>query len=190
MIITVRGTSGSGKSTVVKKLIELYQQPGTPGYIDSRRKPHHVDYQHPQGGRPLRVMGHYECATGGGDTLTTFGLDYIFKYVEWASEHDEVDVLIEGLVVSSDTVRTFGIHKRGNTPIHVIHLIEPMEKCVESVGERRRAGGNMQPLNPDATEVKWRFIKKSVTRFDAAGVPNYVLNREETYDKLRELLNV
>lgn len=62
VIIQVRGTSGSGKTTAVRKVMaELGEW--EPGFVEGRKRP--LFYKRER----VAVLGHYEVPCGGGDTI-------------------------------------------------------------------------------------------------------------------------
>ena len=79
-MITLRGTSGSGKTTLARRIMGHYG-PRTPHHVDGRKQPLYYRMEHPAGGQPLRVLGHYESPTGGCDTISN-GLNYIYELAE------------------------------------------------------------------------------------------------------------
>lgn len=190
MIITIRGTSGSGKSTLARRIMAHYPY-GEPAWLPKRKQPlsyalKRVDSDNVQTHRTLRVLGHYASVTGGGDTLD--GLDMISGLVQDAHDWGE-DVLYEGLVVSSDFLRVEAMHRAG-LPVAVIGLSTPLDLCIESVKVRRAAAGNDKELSTKATEDKHRAVELMMARFQKAGVPTHVLDREAAYLKACELLGL
>lgn len=186
MIVTVRGTSGSGKTTLARRVMEHYAE-REPVHIPRRKQPLYYNFRRTDGGRPLRVLGHYESPTGGGDTIGD-GQDYIRDLVLKAHEEGH-DVLYEGLVISSDFSRIAKMHADG-LPAAVIVLSTPLDECLRSVAARRAAKGNTTPLNPKTTTEKHRAVKLMIPRFRAAGVPTYHVDREGAYEIACELLEL
>lgn len=191
MIITVRGTSGSGKSTLARRIMQHYGY-GEAAWKTRRRNPLYYEIKRVDVstnvliGRTLRVLGHYATPAGGGDTLD--GLDQIYNLVQDAHDWGH-DVLFEGLVVSSDALRTIAMHRSG-LPVAVIGLATTLEECLDSVRARRAAAGNNAELNPKATQDKYRAVELMMARFQKAGVPTFVLDREAAYLKCCELLGL
>jgi len=192
MIITIRGTSGSGKSTLARRIMNHYPHK-TPHFIPRRKQPLYYDFhrQHPETETAedtiLRVLGHYETPTGGGDTISQ-GQDFIAELARKAHE-EGLDCLYEGLVVSSDASRVMAMHKAG-LPVMVISLNTPLKACLESVRERRAARGDLTPLNPKTTTNKHRAVYLMVDRFKAAGVPTHHVDRETGYQIVKEALKL
>lgn len=187
-IITIRGTSGSGKSTLTRRIMELYTtKHGVT--VPKRKNPLYYNLYRADGtlGRPLRVLGHYETATGGGDTISD-GLDFIAQLVK--DGHDDgMDVLYEGLVISSDFRRITDFHAAGIDTMIVV-LNTPLQECLDSVQARRAAKGNLSPLNPKATKEKHRAVETMVPRFRATGVDVRHVNREDGFLAVKEKLGL
>ena len=102
VIINPRGTSGSGKTEFVRRLLSDYgwKRGGEvePIHRKGRERPIAYLLQHPFGVRPLIVLGHYAATSGGVDTIRAVdgGLDEAFRLAdEYASSGH--DVLLEGI---------------------------------------------------------------------------------------------
>ena len=176
MIITLRGTSGSGKSTIVRNVMRNYET-GTPVFVTGRKQPMYYILSHP-GRKSLIVMGHYETACGGCDTLN--GLDMIFDHVR-KFDSEGFNVLFEGLIVSSDYKRTVELHTEGRD-IHVIQLSTDVEECIRCVNERRRRKDPEKvDVNPRNTESKYKGTKRIFQRYEEAGLKCHTMAREEAF---------
>jgi len=79
---------------------------------------------------------------------------------------------------------------RSGLPVAVIGLSTSLEECLDSVRARRAEKGNDAELNPKATEDKHRAVELMMMRFQKAGVPTFVLDREAAYLKVCELLGL
>lgn len=190
-IITIRGTSGSGKSTLARRIMELYPHRESI-HRGTRKNPLYYDFHRAKpgevaSGAPLRVLGHYETATGGGDTISD-GLDFIASLAQEGADA-KMDVLYEGLVISSDFKRIVDFHNKG-IPTLIVVLNTSLQECLDSVRERRAAKGNMTPLNPKATTEKHRAVTTMVPRFRAAGADVHHVSREEGFQLVRERLGL
>ena len=155
MIIQIRGASGSGKSTIVKSILEM----------DPHRHPHHlggddkldelvpahliVSRAKPIGYvvnvddflKPVYILGHYETPAGGCDTLIPFGKNWVYKFAE--NLHDAgYDVIMEGMILSGNRDSSSDLLTRG-VPYVNIGLNLSFEECVRSVQERRARRGPM-----------------------------------------------
>jgi hypothetical protein len=176
MVISLRGTSGSGKSTIVRKVMGTFQSK-SPFFVEGRKQPFSYllsDAQHP---RPLRVVGHYEIPTGGCDTISS--LDLVFPHVHSSVERGE-DVIFEGIMMGDDVTRTVNLHRA--TDLLVIGLTTPIEICLAGVQARRDARGDDRPLDPKNTKSRAERLKRNFSRLKDAGVKTMWLSREEALD--------
>jgi hypothetical protein len=152
LIINPRGTSGAGKSWLVREVMAAHRRDGVeavPLCREGRPRPMGWRLDHPRGGRPLAVIGHYEATRGGTDTipLTDGGLDEVFRLTN-ALAGDGHGVLLEGLQLSGEVERTAMLARaqrvRGSR-LYVLCLDTPLSCCVQNVAVRRRAGQAARP---------------------------------------------
>lgn len=184
MIFNIRGTSGSGKTTLIRKLTEEYPT-RTVFRREGRKQPIGYVY-HREGGRSLAIVGHYETACGGCDTIAS--MDDIFDLVRQSAAAGH-DVVFEGLLISADVNRTVAVHewaKERDIEMRVIALDTPLDLCIESINLRRRA---KDPTKPDVatknTESKFKGVAQSMKRLEAAGVTAVTLSRDDALVHLK-----
>lgn len=141
MIINVRGGSGAGKSTVIRKVMEQFPLV-TPHYIEGRRQPLWYDCGGPGVLRTLRVLGHYETPCGGCDTISKNPSDkeepamgFIHRLVREADEAG-VDVLYEGVILTTILGELPELHKEGRDLL-VVNLTSDLETCLMGISARR-----------------------------------------------------
>lgn len=184
MIITVRGTFGTGKTTFARRVIELYKQKASVR-IAGRRQPLYYSLSNGPSSQ-LFVLGHYNSPCGGADTLKTLDQTFDLTRHLYASGH----VFFEGALLSSEFNRTnqLGLDY-GKENVHVIMLDVPVERCIAQVQQRRAEKGNDKELNPKNLLAK-RQGTESVQRKLAAwgNVGCYTLSFDEAFIKVRELL--
>lgn len=215
-IINIRGTSGSGKSTVARDIMALYTGGRRKFFSPERKQP--LGYTLNRGtvsktGRGLAVVGHYETPCGGCDTITS--MDRIFDLVR-ISHTAGYDVLFEGLLISAEVNRMAQLHLDG-LPTHVVLLDVPLEECLRSVNERRRrqyddrlgrlrrendereAAGKKPVLpypeyrgevNPKNTESKWKGSRQATARLQSLGVSCCTADRGAAVDYIKVLLEI
>lgn len=174
MIINIRGTSGSGKSTVVVRLMEatarkdLLKQvwyDGTRELLIAPGEPvpakpavlrgYHI--QSNSNGESLRIVGKYETACGGCDGIKTQN-EVQHRVQGW--HNDGHNVLFEGLLISHIYGRWAQLAKDNPGEFHFAFLDTPLETCLARVAQRRAARGNDKPLNPTNTEQKWKDARR------------------------------
>lgn len=146
IIINPRGTSGSGKTEFVRRLLSDYGWGGggsvEPVRREGRLRPIAYRLRHPcQGGRPLVVLGHYEVTSGGCDTIRAVdgGMDEVFRLAGGYASSGH-DVLLEGLMLSGEHERSTALAQTRR--LHVLRLSTPLDRCIRNVIARRRAGRN------------------------------------------------
>ena len=200
MIINLRGTSGSGKSTIVTHLMRQFNT-RKPIFIEDRKRPlgYELDeglclrselHEIGEGGVLSRVrtavnlhktfvVGHYETPCGGCDTLSFPGSqDKIWELVR-SYHHQEFHVIFEGVIVGDDKKRTIQAYS-DVLPLLLIELDTPLKECLKGIQERRDARGNTRPINPNNTSKRMPRIHKRMAQFKALGMDVRVLSREET----------
>ena len=178
MIISLRGTSGSGKTHLVREIMRGYgEQVVTISYPPeegAKRRP--LGYLCGDvGGKRLFVPGHYEIANGGIDTLPT--LDYVYRLIR---EHHALGchVLYEGKNMSDGWGRVVAMHAEG-LPVRVALLSTPLSECVASV---RRRGHAIAETSIRKTHEKCR---RDYEHMKARGVRCFALSREQALREVR-----
>jgi hypothetical protein len=173
-IINLRGISGSGKSTIVVQVMDLYAE-RTPLMIEGRKRPIGYVLRH-DSRATLYVPGHYETACGGCDTIKT--PDQAYELVRAAvAEHR--DVMYEGIMVQDDVRRAVELNKEHK--LLVIALTTSVKDCLAGVQARRDARGDEREreLNPKNTISRARSVENKIPRLKAGGVEVLRLSREE-----------
>lgn len=151
MLIQVRGTSGSGKTWVMKKFMTYYDW--TSHYVEGRKKPLYYS-THPNPEFSVAVLGHYESPCGGCDTIGA--CPKIFALIE---ELEDYDVIVaEGLLLSEDTKWTSSYNDR---QVQCVFLRTDIELCVRQIKSRRALVGNTKPLNETNTRNRIKVIERA-----------------------------
>lgn len=172
MMINLRGTGGSGKSTIVRKVMESFTS-RTPAFQTSRRQP--ISYLLQRNGVPdLRVLGHYETACGGCDTITS--PDRVYELIEESYRAGE-NVLFEGIIIGDDVRRLVELHRK--TKVKVIALNTPMADCLAGIQARRDERGDERPLDPKNTVSRNERLKKIMSRLRDSNVDATWMNRAD-----------
>lgn len=142
--IQIRGTSGTGKSTIVREVMEHFGE-WTPFYIEGRQKPLYCRNKKNPG---LVVIGHYETTCGGCDTIGSAP-----KVFETMQEIEYDTSISEGLLWGEDVKWTLQL--KGDTIAYF--LTTELEECIRRV--KQRQGGRI-PADPE------RVIRKLTKRID------------------------
>lgn len=164
MIIQVRGTSGSGKSTVVNKVMQAIGD-WDKVYIPNRKRPlcyvsspgvlpklsEAWDKVHiPNRKLPIVVLGHYEIACGGCDTIGS--VPQVFAAMQ-SLNFDYEHIICEGLLLSEDVKWSLPYKDK----LKAIFLTTPVDECLRRVVQRQNEKGR-EPADPA------RVIRKLTTR--------------------------
>lgn len=178
MIINLRGTNGSGKSTVAMKLMQSFANRELYGRLGPRRpEAYVVDID---SSKPLYVLGPYQTATGGIDAA---GLD-VLKVIDLLAKYSVIGhVFFEGVVIST----TFGAvgawlaeyHKHDSI---VAYLDTPLETCLDGVEAR---GGNRKALH---IASKHKVIERTMALMIEAGVRTELVSRDNAFSKIKSWL--
>lgn len=143
----LRGTNGSGKTHVARRLLELSHAKPT---RMAGRKP--IMYHGILHRRPLCILGSYETNCGGCDTIPKVA--WVANLLdELLGAHGEGIVFYEGLMISH-MIGTVGAMAKKYNDQHVMGFLNtPLEVCIERVKKRRLSRGNDKPFDPERTLV-------------------------------------
>lgn len=166
MIIQIRGTSGSGKSTAMRRVKESLggcQE----CFAEGRKQPQYYRFNN-----RVFILGHYETACGGCDTIgSAKNVWDIIQLLRIASVEKPRVILCEGLLLAEDTKWTIELAKTDD--VRVVWLTTPMGKCVEQINQRRAAGGSdkvMTEKTINKAVTRAGTIERSRPKLEAAGV--------------------
>lgn len=156
MIISIRGTHGSGKSTIIKSLLNEYH---AKEIVDSTTdKVLGYEFNISWLDRPIRVIGAYKTACGGCDAVQPYGLIWprINDYAQ--TSH----VLFEGALISSSYGNIGRSSEIYGDEMVFAFLDTPVETCIARLVQRRTARGETKPLNPSNTISKHKNVVRSI----------------------------
>lgn len=147
-VVNVRGTSGSGKTTIVRGIMAM----GTVTPLDANKKPEGYRVDVPSLSKPVYVVGPYTTACGGCDAVPT--QDEICRRIRAYAPLGHV--LVEGLLMS----HTFGryaaldreLDAQGNHFIWAF-LDTPLEVCLDRVRARREERRLSKKVVPEFKEL-------------------------------------
>lgn len=158
MIIQIRGTSGSGKSTAMRHVLDGLEWQAE--YRPGRKKP--LYYRSLNAPCRVVVLGHYDSLYGGCDTIGSARVVYELTQ-ELVGRFDVV--LQEGLLLSEDVKWTTQMKD-----VRAIFLVTPLVQCLNWITERRGKVGNDKPLNPQNTTNRVKTIERARVKLTEAGV--------------------
>lgn len=183
MFINLRGPSGAGKSYIARAILDNTDQftPAVPVYVPGRKQPLYYTKTRRSDGRGLSILGHYNTACGGGDTIHV--MDDLFNLARERRAAGDV-VLFEGLISSVEASRIVALHNDYPGEVHCALVLPPLKVCLESVQARRderaaKTGKAAEPLNPANTIGKHKTTQQYATRLRLAGLNIVTLDREE-----------
>ncbi len=181
MIIQIRGTSGSGKTTVVMRTFKNKAfGKWTPIFVPKRRKPLYYT------NGPIALIGHYESEYGdfgGCDTIHSVreAIDLIKAlYKKYRL------IICEGLLLSEDSKRTMELAQKHE--LRAWFLSTPLEQCLSQIASRRKKRGNDKPFNPRNTVRRIRPIESARVKLTQAGIPCYRMSCSQASIRLKLLV--
>jgi thymidylate kinase len=172
MIIKIHGTSGSGKTTIVRALLELSDPvPADCINTDSGRIEAHLLHL-PGVMKPVVVLGPYGKSWCGGLDAVAGTLNHARMLDRYANLGH---VLYEGLL-GSECYGAMGKASERFGKSHVFAFLDtPIEVCIERVKQRRFDAGNTKPLNEENTRGRIPKIERLYRKL------KYELGREVAY---------
>lgn len=185
MICLLSGTSGSGKTYIVEQVLAALGPAERTLPLGPRGRPGALVWP------GVTVLGRYETACGGCDSLSWKGASDDIERVVAEEATRGRRVLLEGLMVG-----TWGVPRMCRlVPLGlvVVQLATSPEVCVEAVGQRRKEraatrGVEATPLDPSNTVGKHAGLLSVLPRRRAAGIPVELLGRDDALARVRELV--
>jgi hypothetical protein len=141
-IYDLRGTHGSGKSHVVHELLRRHDST----YLEILHESNHVG--HYCAGLALAVVGKYDRVCGGCDGIKTQE-EVCGRVISFSQRYQRV--LLEGILVGHTYTRYANLASNLQAEGHTytfMFLDTPLRNCIARVVARRRARGNLKPLDP------------------------------------------
>jgi hypothetical protein len=183
-IVAIKGTNGSGKSSVVRTLIAHLGKAATLRF-NNKEAGYRCKYRE----QALFVLGKYKSACGGLDSSFSYpgAADDVLICLDALAAKGHV--VCEGVIAISsygfDRVTRFADQqkKKGR---HVIfaRLDTPAELCIDRVHQRRSEAGNRKPFNPEKLLHKYESVLRSQEKLRGAGYDTRILPNEEPLQTL------
>jgi thymidylate kinase len=176
VIINVRGTSGAGKTTVVRSLMAQCPHQAILGVL-GLRLPEAYELKLPRC-EPVYIIGPYLTPCGGCDRILPFALipTLIEKYAQ------QGHVLFEGMLIAT-CYGVIGQLLMETPDSTVLFLDTPLDVCIARVKARRRAAGNLRPFNPKLLAQKHATIARLKDKFGTRAIS--VSDRDATATIMR-----
>lgn len=179
ILIQVRGTGGSGKTTVVRKTMKLLGETWEKKYVSYKKKPAYL--KHSSG---VVVLGHYDgkvangCDTLGISARALLVLDYVLK------TEQPVAVLFEGLFLSEDVKRTASLPN-----LTAIYLDTKLERCLKQIAVRNEQVGNLRPINTAARISSYHRVARTRSKLEERGVTCLTVDPNDAPKLILRLIN-
>ena len=186
MIIQIAGTSGSGKTHVVRQLMAMSTKDTSTHFIEGRASPIGYGMFIPGLRKGIHIVGSYDAASGGCDSIKH--VPTIFDLVKKAHSEGR-HVVFEGLFTMNLT-RGPALVDGFPGEVVVILLTTPMATCFASI-DARRADKGLEGLPPERHKnTKGHYIRARnyTARMREAGARVKRVSREEALPCLLELL--
>jgi hypothetical protein len=187
VILSLRGTSGSGKTTVARKFLTDYPCKALPD--PNKPKKHwgyEVDLSSEGVSQPLYVIGSYQNTCGGTDGISTQG-----EIAERAlAAHPRGHVLLEGLLISKVGPGAITTQMLKPTGSYVAAILDtPLATCLRRVQARRDARGEVKPFNPANTVSAHKSTYDAcVNLYNAGGVKIITIDHTNAFNDTLEVI--
>lgn len=142
MIIQIAGTSGSGKSHLMRSFIAWAREHGTVEAVFTEGRKPPLGYMIKIKGRSrcIFILGAYNSPTGGCDTIRD--VREVYNLIAEKYENNSIDLLFEGLFVMNHTRGPQFVETLPDPSVFkIIQLTTPYATCVASINARREERG-------------------------------------------------
>ena len=182
-IVSLRGTSGSGKSTVAFTMFDKFPREEIVGG-DGKVKGYIVDASSAGIKYPIYVLGKYTTQCGGCDQIPTQqeAADRAVHY------HQSGHVLAEGLLASAAGPKgafTDAIYQTGAAIFAILDT--PLQVCLDRVRARRAAKGNNKPFNEKNTRDKWTQVHSTAKALHTLGYDVRPIDHTQAFEDVMEI---
>jgi GTPase SAR1 family protein len=187
VILSLRGTSGSGKTTVARKFLTDYPTKALPD--PNKPKKHwgyEVDLKSEGINQPLYVIGSYQNTCGGTDGINTQE-----EIADRAlAAHPRGHVLLEGLLLSKVGPGAITTQMLKPTGAYVAAILDtPLNECLRRVQERRDARGETKPFNQKNTISAYESTLAACTNlYNAGGVKVVTIDHTDAFNETLEVI--
>lgn len=184
MIVQIAGTSGSGKSHLVRSILDFAASEGDCEEDKAKGKTDGYKLTLPKVPGQTYVLGPYDVPTGGCDTKgSAIEVYKLLPLIVPQYRH----VIFEGLFVMNMT-RGPQLAAEYAGDFVVIQLDTPLATCLASVNERRAARGAGKLEDTSNTEDNFRRARNYCAKMRDAGARVIKMNREEALGRVLALL--
>ena len=180
-IVSLRGTSGSGKTTVAFTFLKNYEYEEI---VNDKGKTVGYKISVPDLKNPIYLIGPYKTACSGCDQIPTQqeAADRAVHY------HQSGHVLMEGLLASAAGPAgavTKTIQETGEAVFAIMDT--PVELCLERVQARRTARGDERPFNPKNTKDKHTQTMSTAKALHTLGYDVRPIDHTQAFEDVMEI---
>ncbi len=156
--VNLRGTNGSGKTTVARALLE--ESKAVPTKYEGKKV---RIYEGTLDGRKFVILGSYETTCGGCDTIPSVNevADLLEEYYD--SEEDGI-VFFEGLMISHMLGTVAASLQEVIHRTYLLFLDTPLETCIERVIKRRHERLDFREFDPKNVIKDFKAVKSCLNR--------------------------
>lgn len=181
MIINIAGTSGSGKSFLMRSFLDWVRKEGSV----NEREENGYRIALPTYGTGF-IVGKYDVPSGGCDTISD--VSAVYNLVRGKLKlYDHV--LYEGLFCHNMTRGTELVQEYPGQ-FHIIQLMTPLAKCMEAINERRAVKGKGALEKTENTIGNYKRAESYCAKMRDSGAKVHKLKREIALPKMLEILGV
>lgn len=186
-VLNIAGTSGSGKSHLMRSFIDWAMERGKVKEVWSDKEHAMAGYEFAMKrfDRPIHIVGAYDTPTGGCDTARSAVKIFDIVREQYAlGKH----VLYEGLFVMNHTRGTQLAAELGEE-LCIIQLTTPYSVCIASINVRRGARGDGKLLTKDNTRGNYVRAENYCTKMRGAGARVIRVAREKGLETMISVLS-
>jgi hypothetical protein len=180
MIILLRGNHGSGKSTVVHKVMEKSICSPIYGVLGLR-----MPEAYTVGNKPFYVLGPYEShATAGCDYITKLGVKRMVEFLE--QYRQKGDILFESIMTSVRIMEpSIGQWIAANkSDVVIATLTTTIQQCVEAIEARKLTSVNGTRWNSKHLVAQQRMYERVTAQYKEMGFRQEYVSRDEAPGKI------
>lgn len=184
MFVQIRGTFGSGKTTVARSLYEYFNQTArsisyVEKYCDGKLIKRFATELSTPCTKTIYFLGSYDAVkTSGADKLTQKGVhELIEAFIEEKSKASLV--IAEGSILSGigryirlgERIKEYGVL--------YVDMATSEQECLARILKRRKVAGNEKPFNPEGMSKVFKVVERMHNKTIAAGLPCWLLSSNE-----------
>lgn len=180
MIVNLRGTHSSGKSTLIKSILAKFDPKPIFGVLGPR-KPEAYECVRKKG-KPLYVLGpYYGVPTSGCDVISTGGLDTVIYLVD--KYRQKGNVLYEGIILSNNYGSVGEYLFTQIKDVIIAFLDTPLEVCLEGLAARQLTSIRQGKSDTHLREHYKRILRVRV-RMEELGFRCETVSRDTAAEKI------